>query len=399
MKLKFKIGKESLTRLKSFKDVIKKAEALAKGSQNQLFVVDEDCQSLKVYYYTTSAAGFARANIEVDITDVSIDKSASNYFSVPVDTFISLIEKTKSEETEISFINDQKLQFVGQSSSKFTHVVTNDFNDEKEVEEIVDSIKNALENKFDNATTVSIGKHNVEVLSLGSLTKFINNNECVAISKNSLSTCDICYIVEHTFEDDITDNDNTVFFNRAFTPLLKENTSFVVSEDGLLLYFNIVDSGIQLLVSQPSPNFQYPSDEDIAEIIPIGEDDDYIELAIKTNDLYNVLQDFEGVFQSTDWKYHQIKMLISPNNDFIECSWDDMRSIVESKLPANKIGTNITEDFEIVFPAVHMPLLKNFFLSENLSLLVSPAQPGERGGTGLVLKSGTTSAIISKMLI
>lgn len=404
--LKFTITKDDVSRLKTFKDVIKKAEALSKSETNQLFVVEPENNKMWSYYYTNSAAGFARSKICVDISDVTVtDENVQKYFTIPIDTFVSLIEKTNSDKTVVSFINDTRLEFIsgdGGKGTKFTHVVTNDLSSPEEVEDIQNSIDVTLKSKFvdDNSDYVDVDSYTDKIVNLGTLTKFINNNECVRISDNTLSTCDVCYIVETELDKKLSNE--VVYFNRAFTPLFKwMDSKFRVSVDGLLFYFNFINLGIELLVSQPEPRFQYPSKEDVDFIAPVPDRDDYIEYSIETEKFYQMLDDFEDVFSATDWKYHQIRMTIDPaQNDYICCSWDDTRSIVESRLEIEKVVTNnnVSKSFDIIFPAVHMSLLKSLF-GDVINFTISPIGPGNPGGTGVILSSGNTKVIVSKLLI
>lgn len=357
--MQFNLKKDEINRLKVFNSYLKSCSNTAALKSEQLFVVDNN----KLSVFGNGASGHISACFDIESTD-------SFKFTIDFSKFLNYLEKVNSDINTISYANS-KLVFTGDlTSAKYTQVCLNTIE-----EEAADDMKAISEfetsNAYINATTIQLDDDLKNTISyMSSMAGLLNCNKFIKISDNGVSGVDNTSIITKKIQ--INTDGKDFYLLRTISPLLKDAkeikiSNFTSSLDNSVnpyIYINLDSLGIKMWFNEPEVDFQSPSEEEIEAMS--ASEDTISELTIKTQDFYDAIEKFEGIFDSDSWKYKQLKACFDPSDKSkIFFYYDNMVSEVNTFLPIMSIEKDNIIDGSFLIPTLHMKFLKEDLLKED----------------------------------
>ncbi len=357
--MQFNLKKDEINRLKVFNSYLKNCNNTAALKTEQLFVVDND----KLSVYGNGASGHISADFDISSND-------SFKFTIDFSKFLNYLEKVNSDTTTVTYI-DSKLVFTGDSTNvKYSQVCLNTIE-----EEALDDMKAISEfetsNAFKNATVITITDDIKNTISyMSSMAGLLNCNKFIKISDDGITTVDNTSIITKKIQTGVNGKD--FYLLRTISPLLKDakeirvcnfESTFGNSIDPYI-YINVDSLGIKMWFNEPEVDFQTPSNEEISAMSAPQEKETV--LVIKTQDFYDAIEKFEGVFDADSWKYKQLKVSFDPEDKSqILLHYDNMVSEASAYLPIASIEKDNIIDGLFLFPTLHMKFLKEDLLKED----------------------------------
>ena len=409
MASKFTFTKENINKVKLFLDYVKKLETISAMENKQVFVINGN----KLYIYAIGEAGSAGAgHVEtvIDIKDVILDKNISTHFVMESSVFINSLEKVKSDDIFISLEKD-KIKITGTGKSSFSSVLFA-YKTDDELKEIQDHISTILKlPEFKTPININIADYKNEIGELAQLSKLLDVGRQVEISpdiydnKKNLTShakvtiADNLCIFSWEPTAQIIDKE-TVYIDRDVTTFFKNVDNFQISFNKKFYYFDIANYGIKLMFVPKTAKWQFPTEQDVLDISP--EKTKLIELEINATEFYDVLDEFEGMFESGSWRYKQVKVETPAGfKNELKIHYDNMVNEVNTILPVKILNrTDNTDNFEFLMPTLHFKHLKPFLLQDSSSTFkftYSSVAQDQPHGTGLIISNGSVTAIIAKM--
>jgi len=397
MASKFTVKESCINNIKLFLDYVKKLETISAMENKQIFVINGN----KLHLYATGEAGSSGAgHVEtvIDITDVSLDKNIPSHFVMESSVLINSLEKTKSTDIFVTLEKD-KIKIQGAGKSVFSSVLFA-YKTDDELKEIQDFVTDTLKTpEFKTPIEVNIADYKDEISELAQLSKLLDIGRQVEIAPNKVSIADNLCVLSWTPVAKITDKE-TIHLDRDVTNFFKYIDKIQVSFNKKFYYFNIANYGIKLLFVPKTSKWAFPTSEEVSDIIP--EKSQQIELEINAEKFYDMLTEFEGMFESGSWKYKQIKVKTPKNfsNELI-VHYDNMVNEVNTALPVViKSNTDKKEDFEFIMPTLHFKNLKPFLCIDSTStftLKYNSLDSDQPHGQGIVIENGGITITIAKM--
>jgi hypothetical protein len=389
----FVINKDQISRLKVFMDYCRKMEMISPIEDTQVFVVNGT--KLNVY-----GKGKTSAQIDAtfDITSSSIVPKTLNYFSVEVQKLINYLEKTKDEEISVQF-DDSSVTVKGMKTRPKYVQLTPTGKSQDEVDEIAAFIKDTITNEFGKAITFDLSVYRDTLTELANMTKLCDVNQQIQVNRESIKVADNMNIFQMTVPTDAIVNKDGIYIYRDVTSLFKNVDQFDISHDHKWFYFNVATAGIQILFVPKSAEWQYPEDSDLGDFVPLQKQ--RIKLEINTKEFFDVISNFDGVFDSGSWRYKQV-FIKTPSNfkDELELSYDNMANQVFDTLKVKVLeNTEKGKGFEFIFPTLHFNSLKSLLeKEETFNFEYNSIEIGQANGSGTLVTNGEINCIIAKML-
>jgi hypothetical protein len=391
----FVINKAEIARLKVFNDYCKKMEFISPIEAEQVFVAKKD----KLYVYGKGQTA-AQIDAVFDISNLVVKPTEKGHFTISAQNFITFLEKTKDEEIEVNF-DDSSILIKGKtvkSTFKQSLIVAKEQGD---IDELSKFIAETLKiDEFKTPIEVNITAYRDVITDLTSMTKLIDVNQQIEISSTEIRAADNLNILRLKTDKDAITKEG-IFLHRDITNLFKSVDTFQISSDKKWFYFDIVNSGIKILFVPKATSWQFPSDDDLKDIVPVATKQ--IELEINTEEFYNALESFEGVFDSSSWRYKQLKFKTPvgfKKDSIIKLNYDNMTNEVLTDLPVKVVSsTDATENFEFILPTLHFKSIKNLLLQNpTFKFIYSSTELSSPNGAGCVLSNGQVSMVIAKMM-
>lgn len=356
--MEFTIKNEQLSRMKVYSNYIKKLEAISPLDSNHLFYIDGNKLSIHAHGNGSLGSGFIDASFDIENNEDAF------FFTTNINQFIQFLEKTKSDEISVKLTEDSKLFFKGnKTKTVFSTVVLSAI--EEEVEEVRNAVTNYKTSNYYNASKdIDVSKSKEAISVASSISSLLDRNKFIKIGGNNIRVADDTSIID--LQSDITDD---VFLLRTVSNIINEVNSIKVYDDGssVWIYIDIASQGIQLYFAQPQSKYSCPNDAEIAELSPKNGS---VTVKIKSEDLYNALDEFKGMFDNASWQYKQIKMITNFEDNKFELHFDNMVTYIDSELPFTLVENTLSskENFEMLIPFIQMDLLRDFVLkSEELT--------------------------------
>ncbi|MCF0126073.1 MAG: hypothetical protein HUJ68_10045 [Clostridia bacterium] len=355
--MQFILKKDEISRLKVFNSYLKNMNNCAALKKEQLFVVRNN----KLSVYGSGSSGNITADFDVDSNDTFV-------FTFEFSQFLNFIDKVNSDETTITF-NDSKLIFTGSNTgAKYSQVVLNT------IEETAKADMAAMDdfttsNAYNNAVTITLDDDIKETIAnMSSMANLLNCNKFIKIVDDGVVTVDNVSIIKKSLT--INTNGQEFYLLRSVSPLLKDASDIKIcnlySSDEYFdtyIYLDISSLGIKLWFVEPPVDFQIPKDEEIAEMSPTDDSASIIE--INSEDFFNCIEKFEGVFDSASWKYKQIKFdFDETDTSKVLIHYDNMVSEIQDELPIANVEQNKISSSLFLIPTLHMKYLKEDLLKE-----------------------------------
>jgi hypothetical protein len=322
---------------------------------------------MSVFGVGKSGVGAGQCECVIDLSTCQLDGTTPVNFVVAMPNIINLVLKIKTDE--VSFEQDATSLYVkptDKTSTKniFKTALLGNKSDE-EIEELTEFVTKTLDEEFKTSTVVDISKYGNAISTLASLTKTIDYNQQIMIEADKMKFADNLAILKINAQG-IAAKD--VFIHRDMTPLFKGLDNFKFSDDAKWVYFDIVKDGIKILFVPKTSKWQFPSEEDIEGVAP--KEDEHIVLEINSGEFFNMLDQYEGIFDTGTWIYHQVKMCFNvgwENAKEVHTEFDNMASEVKYDMPIDSIVENTdgnsTNAFEFILPTIHIKQLKELFMA------------------------------------
>lgn len=388
----FVIGSDQITRLKAFDTITKKINAVQPLNPNCLFVIDNN--KLSIYGYGGGAFGHGAYLCTFDI-----ESSNSFSFLCPLQEFIKFLEKSKSEKINISF-NDEtsRITIKGSSSrSIFSSVVL--ATTEKEKEEITSYISSfkggqVYASGFEVILTDEIKE---AITNFSSMTGLLKTNDCIVIEKDIIKSIDNVSIIKQKFNEEISPK--VVYINKSSSGIIEKLSKFRYCEldEYSVIYGNIDDVGVEFYITQPEVNYQNVTDEESSTLIPTDESKTVIE--IKSEDLLEALNEFDGVFSASSWIYKQVYFKFDKALKTIGLEYNDMANQCFTELSYEE-KESINDDGQPIFliPTIHIKYLKSLISSsEKITMTFNLNDLGEPNSQAIIFENDKIKALLMKM--
>lgn len=362
----FSFKKDQISRLKTLSSYIKKLESISPLDSNALFIVNDGKLSVYGHGNGSLGAGFIEASFDIETSD-------SFFFVIDLPKFIQLLEKAKSDEISVSMNDSAQLIFKGKDSgSKFTQVVMQlDIDEVKEISTAVTNYKTS--NPYSSSVDFNVSAIKNDLLDASSILGILNVNKFMKVSSSAITTADNVSIVN--IHNDSPELKEEIYLHKNVPQLLQEVDSFKVANlDGeYWIYIDIASQGIQLYFAEPAIDYQSPSQEEIAGMLP---KDEYLSVEVKTDALMDALSEFDGIFDSASWRYGQIKFTVDDEASF-KLHFDNMVSCVDTSLAYTALEDTRADKKPFMFqiPTLHLKALADKIKdASSLKLKVSPKQ-------------------------
>ena len=401
MSTKFTFTKENIGRVRNFLDYVKKLESITAMNKSQTFVIDGN--KLKLYAGGEDGTiGAGHVETVIDIKDVALDSKLPTNFVMEGGNFINFLGKIKSDEIFVEF-DGKKITMTGSGKTKVSSAIFKFLADD-ELKEIEDHIKDIFKTEFKSEIEVDITNYKNEISELGALTKLLDIARQVGIKdvkkKTTITVADNLCIFSWTPTTKIIDENAEIFLDRDVANFFKNVDKFKISGNKKFYYFDVATQGIKVMFVPKASKWQYPTDQDLIDICP--EDTKKIVLEVKAADFYNALESFEGIFESSTWRYKQVKVKVPTNfKDEVQLHFDNMLNEVSDTLPVTvKSKTDSGTNFEFIMPTLHFNNLKDFLYTDDASTFTIEFNSlglDQPHGPGIKIISGGTEIIFAKM--
>lgn len=355
--MQFKLKKDEINRLKVFNTYLKSCNNTAALKNDQLFVVDNN----KLSVYGSGASGHIVANFDVESTD-------SFKFTFEYSKFLNYIDKVNSEVTTITLMSS-KLIFTGSNTdAKYAQVVLNTL-EEDALDDMNAIPQFETSNAYINATTIQLSEELKNTISyMCTMSGLLNANKFIKISDEGITSVDNTSIITKKLATGT--NGNEFYLLRTISPLLKDATELKICNmtDSFgsitpYIYIDIQTLGIKLWLSEPEVDYQAPSSTEVAEMSPL--EDQETSLKIKTQDFFDTIEKFDGIFDTDSWKYKQLKASFDPEDKTkVLLHYETTVSEASAFLPIESIEKDNIIDGIFLFPTLHMKFLKEDLLKE-----------------------------------
>lgn len=388
----FVIKSDQITRLKAFETISKKVNAIQPLDPKCLFSIKDN--KLSIYGYGGGAFGHGSYTSTFDI-------ESENEFSFlsPVSDFIKLLEKTKSDSINVSF--DEKTSRItikgNKSRSIWSSIVLTVT--ESERDEIISFLPMFKEgptyaNGFDIDLTPELKE---AISSFSSLTGLLHTNDFIVLENDVIKTIDSLSIIKQKFATELSPK--AIYINKLCSPVIDKLTKIRYCEinDFSAVYGFIDDLGFEFFITQPAVNYQNVTDEETATIIPL--EDNQTQIKIKSEDLLNALDEFEGVFGAGSWIYKQVYFKFDKENKSICLEYNDMANQCITDLPYEEISS-VNDDGDPVFliPTIHIKYLKQLISSEeDVYFTFNCNELDEPNSQAVLLKNDKITVLLMKM--
>ena len=387
--MNFTINRDQIARLKMLQSYIGKMEAFSPINNKQTFVISD---KLSIY-------GTGNGHIEANFDITNIKLSGKDYFGMELNKFINYLDKIKDDEINVSITNNvMNLKSKGKLEIKETLI--SETKNKNEIDELVGFITTKLAEK-EFKSVIEVKLENKELMNeLASLTKFQDSNRQILIGKNYIKTADNLCITSFNTTENLT-TDEEVLLDRDIISLFKNVDSFKISSDKSYYYFDIVNNNIKILFQPKSYNWTYPNETELAEIKPI--DNKKIMLKINSEKFFETIDKFDGVFDSSAWRYGQIKVNSAnyKTKNQLLFHFDTLSTEIIDYLPIEIISnTDNEDDFEFVLPSIYFKYLKSSLIkNETFNIEYNSLQANENNGMAIVISNDNSITILAKMLI
>jgi hypothetical protein len=390
----FTINKDQIPRLKVFNDYCKKMESISPIEEDQSYIIKND----KLYIYGKGAQA-AQIDTILDISNVKLDKNESNGFGISSTNFINFLEKTQDDDISVA-IKDQQITIKGLKTKPVFRQTLIWNKSEDEIKELETFISDTLKsNEFKRPITVTLGNQKNIISDLASMTKLLDVNQAVELNKDSIRFADNLNILRLSIAKNSISSDDNIILQRDITSLFKNIDSFILSDDKKWFYFDIQEYGIKMLFIPKASSWQYPTEDDMKEIIP---DDPSITVKVETEKFYKALDEIDNVFDSESWRYKQIKF--KTPNDFanekiLVFHYDNMKYEVITQVPIEILEQKDKKDnFEFVIPTVHFKFIKNILEEETtFDIVYSSKAISDPNGASIIVKNQKLKIVLAKM--
>jgi len=227
------------------------------------------------------------------------------------------------------------------------------------------------------------------------LTNVTNMADSFSLAKNQIKFADNLCIMDLQTNNDLlaTEDDTPIIINRNLAALSKMFKSLKVSKD--FIFFDTSD--ITGYYAPKMPKFQFPTDEEIESILPPKS----ISFTVKGADLFTLLSQYSGIFQTANRKYDQIKLVVASNQSEFKTYFDDQTAEVEEYLPITNFNDEIgiTDTFELQLPCIYLKKLESLFKDEDITFKVNNIDPStDDHGTAIELITSNTRLVLAKLV-
>jgi len=387
----FIIKKDQISRLKVLSDYIKKMENFSPIAEKHVFILNKN--KLLIYGIAdTAGAGHIEAAFDVDSKD-------ELSFSLELSKFITYLEKTKSDEINISIANDKMTVKSKTSKIVINQALISSSLDAAALKEIQNNIKTKLAlPEFKAPIEISLTSKDV-MTDLANVTKLQDTNHQIMIGKNYIKTADNLCII--SAKEKSVPKTEEILIDRDIISLFKNVDSFKISSDKKFFYFDIANYGIQIIFVPKTFSWTYPTEQDLDAICPV--DTKLITTEINTKKFFEVISEFDGVFDSTSWRYSQVNFRTPKGfkkNKEIELFYDNMEVEIRTVLPVEiTADTDGKDDFEFIIPTQHFKILENMLNKyETFTIKYSSTKMDQPNGISIIIENPDIKAVVAKML-
>lgn len=365
------INKDSVARMKTLMGYISKLESICPLNGSQLFVADNGKLTIHGYGSASLGSGFIKATF-----DVGMEPGAGFFFLSNLKSFIQLLEKTKSGEITVTLNDTSELIFKGnQSRSQFKQVTLNaDGKDAKEVHGSIDLFKTS--NPYKQAIDFKVGAIRDKLQNMSAVTNLLAVNQYIKVTSDSIMSADNVSIIKIPTGSEVVPQGSEFLLHRGVIGLCGETDVFKICNfnDTTWIFIDIPVQGIEMYFAEEAAKYMCPTDDEIATLLP---QNGKVVLTLKPEQLYEAIDEFQGVFDSASWKYGQVKMTVpyekgkpvSP----LQLHYDNMVSCVDTDLDCTFEEDTITDksSFVIQIPTLHLKFLADELSGEQVKLTFS----------------------------
>jgi hypothetical protein len=286
------------------------------------------------------------------------------------------------------------------SSIVISQALIYDVYDEDALNEIKSYVTDKLSLKeFKNPINVNLSQKEL-ITTLGNMTKLQDTNHQILLGKNSIKSADQLCILDYKSKEEIT-SEGEILFDRDIVSIIKDVDAFSISSDKKYYYFDINKYGIKLIFVPKKYEWSFPEPEDLVDIKPL--ESKQITLKINTNHFYDIISEYEKVFDPSTWRFEQIFFKTPTgfnDNPVFDLHFDNMDVEIRNNLTAEIIETtDDTEDFEFLMPTQHFKLLENVLKSEEFfTMKYSSTDVNDPNGVAIVVENSTCEIILAKVI-
>lgn len=389
--MKFVINKDEKKRLVLFADQVKKIEAFCPLQDKALFYVDTKNNVMEVYSISEGGSGLAQAKFDVTFGS---SPTADNSFVAELAQVVQAIGKVKSDDVNVSF-EKVRIVFSNPKLSKNFVAVTVYPN---MIDEVIEETRNLMTKTLgiDEFTVdpieVTLSESNKKILEVFSdTTKLLDVNDSVLVERNSIKVADNLAVISLDL-DDKQFVEKKFLFNRDVSGIIKYATKMIISSDEKWQYIELGRIGVSLLFQPRMPRFQYPTADEVLEISP----ETGTKSTVLTQDLFDGLEQFNGMFDSQKVKYGQVNVQIGEDPD-IFLHYDDMRTEVQEHITATHIDAPDDHPYEFLLPFIHVSRLSPLF-GDTVEIYSNGLEADIPHGMAVRITTGRLSMTIAKIL-
>lgn len=366
------------------------------------FIVKKDENLLKVILYGDS--NYFDFDVEVDSKNIEEDL----VFTCSISKFNSYLKKSLvgNEDVEVG-INSTSIIFVNKKTSSRITLKVYDSVTEDDIEEAEGFLAKS-EVAFEEGTSAKITK------DLISFSKFVEKYTGVTglsnaffVEGNKAKYADPLCIIKYKLVDDIVSGDESVFIHSRIFNMLsavhKLNGGDFFIKFGDKNNIQLKAAGITGVIQVGNVRWEFPSDDELNEILPSEDDVNIIE--ISKENLLEALDSFENVFDS-NWRMKAIEVTSSDemiDSGSIKFNHVDHNAEVNSELEIKNVKTKTASGGEkestfIISSQLIQDVVSLIPNEENTLTMEYNNHPVDEGiGPGVRFRTDSVDAFICKM--
>lgn len=366
-------------------------------------IVNKDDGLLKVILYGDS--NYFEFEIEANTNNISEDL----VFTCSISKFNSYLKKSLvgNEDVEVS-VNNTSIIFVNKKTSSRITLKVYDSVTEEDIEEAKSFLEKS-EQTFTDAISAKITKE------LISFSKFVEKYTGVTGLSNAFFVegkeakyADPLCIIRYTLPNDVVSEEGKSVFIHSKIFNMLSSIHKLNGEDYFIKFgdknnISIEAAGIKGVLQVGNVRWEFPSDDELNEILPSEDDVNIIE--ISKENLLEALDSFENVFDS-NWRMKAIEVTSSDemiDNKSIKFNHVEYNAEVHSELKIDNVKTKTASDGDkestfIISSQLIQDVASLIPNEENSLTMEYNNHPVDDGiGPGVRFRTNSVDAFICKM--
>lgn len=371
--MKFNISSEEL---KNLVNLTKISSAVADAAvKDNLYIVKVDSNKLYTVVY-------GNGNIIQNFVNIESLDNVDGYFYIDISKLIQAVTNVMmSQGTDVATVDVETNKLIVSSKKSKVSVSMFDSLDDDEYEEAFTSFDTKKTALFTNPDNYVIVRQ--ELINLASsVNKYISmfptaDVSGVLVEGNNFYYSDQSISIVHkpmTYEASKVRKviPQTVF--PLLTSLVKsDEIKALFSDSDQYMLVEVPELNFKSIVSLPAAVCEYPDDNDYFYIAP--DENNKVEFDVDIPTLQTKLSSFDGIFQSSMWKWKQIDFELLNGQTSARLYHESAAAELEVDLQLENVVSNTTEDLSFRFASAMLyDYIKSFVDSDNdkLHISVSP---------------------------